>query len=333
MPQGQLAPRDDTEASLRDATPTTLRNIATQRSNIILPNRSDPRSQRVITPSPLQSSQTSNPPAGVDSRPTSASPRSPAFPTYGNLLQARSPLQGSLGSQDQKLLDDNAKISAHNATMWRLLEKQRELIKGLNKDLERAGKDKERFRKKLKDHLVQSASSQPPLDMKYRADTMSERGNTPSPALSDRRVDPLEMARSQASQIGDQAAQNRQIFGIPLAEAVEISPPIGVDVYLPAVIYRCIEYLHAKHATSEEGIFRLSGSNVVIKELKARFHRQGDVKLLDGQYYDVHAVASLLKQYLRDLPSSILTRDLHIDFLRVLDIVEQDKKIAAFAAL
>ncbi|KAK5140524.1 hypothetical protein LTR04_002957, partial [Oleoguttula sp. CCFEE 6159] len=138
---------------------------------------------------------------------------------------------------------------------------------------------------------------------------------------------------SQANQMGDQAAQNRQIFGIPLAEAVEISPPIGVDVYLPAVVYRCIEYLNARHATSEEGIFRLSGSNVVIKELKARFNHQGDVKLLDGQYYDVHAVASLLKQYLRDLPSSILTRDLHIDFLRVLDMVEQDKKVAAFTAL
>jgi RalA-binding protein 1 len=74
----------------------------------------------------------------------------------------------------------------------------------------------------------------------------------------------------------------------------------------------------AKKAISEEGIFRLSGSNIVIKGLRDRFNNEGDIKLLDGQYYDVHAVASLLKLYLRELPASVLTRELHLDFLKVL---------------
>jgi len=112
--------------------------------------------------------------------------------------------------------------------------------------------------------------------------------------------------------------QSRNIFGIPLQEAVECSQPIGVNVQLPSVVYRCIEYLKAKKAYQEEGIFRLSGSNIVIKGLRDRFNNEGDVKLLSGEYYDVHAVASLLKLYLRELPSSILTRELHIDFLKVL---------------
>jgi RalA-binding protein 1 len=90
-------------------------------------------------------------------------------------------------------------------------------------------------------------------------------------------------------------------------------------VELPAVVYRCIEYLHAKEAALEEGIFRLSGSNVVIKALKERFNTEGDVDFVSGdQYYDVHAVASLFKQYLRELPTTVLTRELHLDFLRVL---------------
>lgn len=111
----------------------------------------------------------------------------------------------------------------------------------------------------------------------------------------------------------------RPVFGIPLAEAVQHCAPQGVDVELPAVVYRCIEYLHAKGAASEEGIFRLSGSNVVIKALKERFNNEGDVDFLAGdQYYDVHAVASLFKQYLRELPTTVLTRELHLDFLRVL---------------
>jgi RalA-binding protein 1 len=111
----------------------------------------------------------------------------------------------------------------------------------------------------------------------------------------------------------------RAVFGLPLAEAVEFCGPRGVDCGLPAVVYRCIEYLRAKDATSEEGIFRLSGSNVVIKSLKERFNTEGDLDFLEGDhYYDVHAVASLFKQYLRELPCTVLTRELHLDFIRVL---------------
>ncbi|KAI5268849.1 RhoGAP-domain-containing protein [Aureobasidium subglaciale] len=117
----------------------------------------------------------------------------------------------------------------------------------------------------------------------------------------------------------------RPVFGVPLAEAIEIAPPSDVPVHLPAVVYRSIEYLRAKHASSEEGIFRLSGSNIVIKALKERFNTEGDVKLLEGQYYDIHAVASLLKLYLRELPASILTREHHLEFLKGLDVDEKVK--------
>ncbi|RAK98326.1 GTPase-activating protein BEM3 [Aspergillus ibericus CBS 121593] len=123
----------------------------------------------------------------------------------------------------------------------------------------------------------------------------------------------------------------RPVFGLPLAEAVQFCAPQGVDVDLPAVVYRCIEYLKAKGAESEEGIFRLSGSNLVVKALKERFNTEGDVDFLaDDQYHDVHAVASLFKQYLRELPTTVLTRELHLDFLRVLELHEKQKKVAAF---
>ena len=118
-----------------------------------------------------------------------------------------------------------------------------------------------------------------------------------------------------------------------LAEAVECSQPIGVDVYLPAVVYRSIEYLTARGAVTEEGIFRLSGSNITIKALRERFNVEGDIRLLEEEYYDVHAVASLLKLYLRELPTSILTRDHHLDFLKVLDLHDRKEKIASFNVL
>lgn len=127
---------------------------------------------------------------------------------------------------------------------------------------------------------------------------------------------------------------NRQVFGAPLAEAVRYNSPVDVKVPLPAVVYRCIQYLEARNAVYEEGIFRLSGSNVLIKQLRERFNNESDVNLLtDSTYHDIHAVASLLKLYLRELPTTILTRDLHMQFLSVTEMTNQEEKLAALGEL
>ncbi|KAI1461846.1 RhoGAP-domain-containing protein [Annulohypoxylon moriforme] len=126
----------------------------------------------------------------------------------------------------------------------------------------------------------------------------------------------------------------RQVFGAPLAEAVRFNGPFDVNVPLPAVVFRCIQYLDAKNAITEEGIFRLSGSNVVIKQLRERFNTEGDVNLVtDDTYYDIHAVASLLKLYLRELPTTILTRDLHMSFVTAAEMKDQREKIGSLAEL
>ncbi|KAH6650308.1 hypothetical protein F5144DRAFT_588815 [Chaetomium tenue] len=114
----------------------------------------------------------------------------------------------------------------------------------------------------------------------------------------------------------------RQAFGATLAEAVRYNAPVDV------------RYLDTKNAIFEEGIFRLSGSNLVIKQLRERFNVEGDINLLtDEQYYDIHAIASLLKMYLRELPSTILTNDLRTQFIAVTEMTNQKEKMAALAEL
>ncbi|RMZ82835.1 hypothetical protein DV737_g1910, partial [Chaetothyriales sp. CBS 132003] len=126
----------------------------------------------------------------------------------------------------------------------------------------------------------------------------------------------------------------RPVFGLTLAEAVQLCPPDGINVPLPAVVYRTIEYLRAKKAANEEGLFRLSGSNLVVRTLKDRFNTEGDVDLVNGhEYYDVHAVASLFKTYLRELPSTLLTRELHLEFLAVLELDDKQNKVNTFNTL
>ena len=127
----------------------------------------------------------------------------------------------------------------------------------------------------------------------------------------------------------DKETSKRPVFGVPLAEAAEYSQPVGVNICIPSPVYRCIEYLESNNAASEEGIFRLSGSNTVIRHLKERFNSEKDINLVEGTYVDVHAVASLLKLYLRELPETILTKELHLDFQKVMEVEDKNKRIAA----
>lgn len=44
------------------------------------------------------------------------------------------------------------------------------------------------------------------------------------------------------------------------------------DSDLPAVVFRCVQYLSSVRAENEEGIYRMNGSSAVIKNLKDRFN-------------------------------------------------------------
>lgn len=58
------------------------------------------------------------------------------------------------------------------------------------------------------------------------------------------------------------------MFGVTLEDSLDVVQIAN----LPAIVFRCIQYLEAKGAEQEEGIYRLSGSAAVIKSLKDRFN-------------------------------------------------------------
>ncbi|TPX68366.1 hypothetical protein SpCBS45565_g03134 [Spizellomyces sp. 'palustris'] len=139
--------------------------------------------------------------------------------------------------------------------------------------------------------------------------------------------------KKQSEGLSRAADPSRRVFGVPLEQAVAVSR-VRDDMSLPAVVYRCIEYLDAKRANEEEGIYRLSGSSSVIQSLKQAFDSEGDIDLLGSSaYYDVHAISGLLKLYLRELPSPILTKQLQRDFLHVMDLADRDERITELARL
>ncbi|KAE9366094.1 RhoGAP-domain-containing protein [Stipitochalara longipes BDJ] len=118
------------------------------------------------------------------------------------------------------------------------------------------------------------------------------------------------------------------IFGVPLRQSityanVAISLVDGegksyIYGYVPIVVAKCGVYLKEK-ATNVEGIFRLSGSEKRIKELKLAFDspdRYG--KGLDWAGYTVHDAANVLRRYLNNLPEPIVPLDLYDQFRKPL---------------
>lgn len=121
-----------------------------------------------------------------------------------------------------------------------------------------------------------------------------------------------------------QDTRPRGIFGVPLRQSITYAN-VAISLvdengesyiygYVPIVVAKCGVFLKEK-ATGIEGIFRLSGSEKRIKELKQAFDspdRYGKGLVWDG--YTVHDAANVLRRYLNDLPEPVVPLDLYEQF-------------------
>lgn len=131
----------------------------------------------------------------------------------------------------------------------------------------------------------------------------------------------------------DEDTQVTKVFGSSLAENVALSSQDFNGCIVPSVLYRTTEFLNAKNAYYEEGIFRINGSSSQIRMLVDRFDREHDVDLLSVEGCDINTVCGLLKKWLIVLPDSILTDELDQDFKIAMEIKDEDVKIARTRAL
>ncbi|KAI9203437.1 uncharacterized protein BJ171DRAFT_475796 [Polychytrium aggregatum] len=113
--------------------------------------------------------------------------------------------------------------------------------------------------------------------------------------------------------INNGASVLQAIFGERLELVVEVSRP-SPSVFLPTVVYRCIEFVE-QYGLEEEGIYRVPGSSLNINKLKSVFEQQPDAQLPSSS--NPSDVASLLKLYLRSLPEPVLTKQLHPEFSQI----------------
>lgn len=80
------------------------------------------------------------------------------------------------------------------------------------------------------------------------------------------------------------------------------------EFWMPALPYRCIDYLNYK-GCEEEGLYRVPGSGREVKHWQRRFDSQLDVSLFDvPDLYDINTVGSLFKAWLRELPDELFPK-------------------------
>ncbi|XP_061679324.1 unconventional myosin-IXAa-like isoform X3 [Syngnathoides biaculeatus] len=101
----------------------------------------------------------------------------------------------------------------------------------------------------------------------------------------------------------------------PRQFGVELSRLTSEERNVPQLVEKLINYIEM-HGLYTEGIYRKSGSTNKIKELRQGLDTEVSSVSLDD--YNIHVIASVLKQWLRDLPSPLMTFELYEEFLRAM---------------
>ena len=100
----------------------------------------------------------------------------------------------------------------------------------------------------------------------------------------------------------------KRIFGVDLTTLVKATNSIR-----PIIVEKCVEEIEKrKGALESEGLYRVSGFNDAIEELRLALDRGDNVDLSDvAKYNDIHLICSLLKLYLRQLPIPLITFEVY----------------------
>ncbi|XP_019380287.1 PREDICTED: rho GTPase-activating protein 6 isoform X1 [Gavialis gangeticus] len=98
---------------------------------------------------------------------------------------------------------------------------------------------------------------------------------------------------------------------------------------VPRLVDSCCQHLE-KNGLQTVGIFRVGSSKKRVRQLREEFDRGIDVVL--DEEHSIHDVAALLKEFLRDMPDPLLTRELYTPFINTL-LLEPDEQLSTLQLL
>ncbi|XP_064595875.1 ralA-binding protein 1-like [Liolophura sinensis] len=121
---------------------------------------------------------------------------------------------------------------------------------------------------------------------------------------------------------------DKPVFSVALSVAVDRSK-CHDGIELPAIFRECIDYIE-EHGLNCEGIYRISGVKSKVQQLKECYNKGLPAYLYE---HEPNVVASLLKQFLRELPEPVLTTSLMAKFEEASTLKTDAKRLEAFRKL
>uniref|UniRef100_A0A8C8SMW3 Rho GTPase-activating protein SYDE1 n=1 Tax=Pelusios castaneus TaxID=367368 RepID=A0A8C8SMW3_9SAUR len=107
---------------------------------------------------------------------------------------------------------------------------------------------------------------------------------------------------------GGPSDQELRVFGVELRRLVERENSV---TKVPLLIQKCVAQIE-KRGLKIVGLYRLCGSAAVKKELRDAFERDSAaVTLSEHLYPDINVITGILKDYLRELPTPLITKTLY----------------------
>jgi len=106
------------------------------------------------------------------------------------------------------------------------------------------------------------------------------------------------------------------LFGTELEARVDFE-----KTNIPGIVKRCIAEVEAR-GMDVEGIYRKSGGNSQVQQVKEGFERQPSDYDISDTDLDIHAITSGLKQYFRKLPTPLITYDVYDTLIELTKIPE-----------
>ncbi|ANB13929.1 Rgd1p [Sugiyamaella lignohabitans] len=116
---------------------------------------------------------------------------------------------------------------------------------------------------------------------------------------------------------------SRPSFGTPLDVLLDYE-----EATVPRVVFQCIQAVD-NFGLEVEGIYRTSGNNNQVQEIKRLFDLDAaSVDLLHPTHglNDIHSVAGALKLYFRELPDPLLTGQFHDEFVAAAKLPAGDER-------
>uniref|UniRef100_A0A3P9L9D1 Rho GTPase activating protein 6 n=1 Tax=Oryzias latipes TaxID=8090 RepID=A0A3P9L9D1_ORYLA len=92
---------------------------------------------------------------------------------------------------------------------------------------------------------------------------------------------------------------------------------------VPRVVDSCCQHIE-KYGLQTVGIFRVGSSKKRVRQLREEFDRGIDVQL--DEEHSIHDVAALLKEFLRDMPDPLLTKELYTPLINTTPLEPEEQQ-------